>query len=89
MLLAAYELSQKTYRTAMPPLVKHEELEALYPQIRSALTLLEYFPMGGRDLEAKIMLNFKHLFGRAGLTEWELKMSRGICSQIEKKRMKK
>jgi tRNA C32,U32 (ribose-2'-O)-methylase TrmJ len=31
------------------------------------------------------MKNLKYLIGRAGLTEWELKMLHGICSQIEKK----
>jgi tRNA C32,U32 (ribose-2'-O)-methylase TrmJ len=38
-----------------------------------------------KDLEAKTMLNLKHLIGRAGLTDWELNMLYGICSQIEKK----
>jgi len=31
------------------------------------------------------MRNVKHLIGRAGLTEWELKMLRGICTQVEKR----
>ncbi|MDP2753637.1 MAG: hypothetical protein Q8P40_04520, partial [Nitrospirota bacterium] len=81
----AYELSHKTYKTEAPVLAKHEELETLYKHINSALNLLEYLPRGNRDLEAKIIRNLKHLIGRAGLTDWELKMLHGICSQIEDK----
>jgi len=33
----------------------------------------------------KIMRNLKHLIGRTGLTDWELRMLYGICSQAEKK----
>ena len=84
-LLVAYELSQKTYRTEAPKLVEHEELELLHHHIHSALRFLEYTPRGDRDLEIRIMRNLRHLLGRAGLTGWELKMLRGICAQIEKK----
>jgi tRNA C32,U32 (ribose-2'-O)-methylase TrmJ len=31
------------------------------------------------------MRNLNHLIGRAGLTDWELKMFHGMCSQVEKK----
>lgn len=84
-LLVTYELSQKTYKKEAPALVRHEELETLYRHIHSALNLLEYIPRGNRDLETKIMRNLRHLIGRAGLTDWELKMLHGICSQFEKK----
>src|SRR4030042_1329122 len=84
-LLVAYELSQKTYKTDVPALVKHEELDLLYRHINSTLRLLEYVPRGTNDLEMKIMKNLKHLIGRAGLTEWELKMAHGICAQVERK----
>lgn len=84
-LLVAYELSQKTYKTDIPGLVEHGELETLYRHLRSTLKLLEYIPRGSRDLEMRIMRNLKHLFGRSGLTDWEFKMLHGICSQIEKK----
>jgi len=84
-LLVAYELSRKTYKTEVPALVKHEELDLLYKKIQSTLELLEYIPRGDRDLEKKIVRNLKHLIGRAGLTDWELKMLQGICSQIERK----
>jgi len=84
-LLVAYELSRETYKTTAPVLSTHEELERLYDRIRSTLLLLEYIPRGDRDLEKAIMRNIKHLIGRAGLTDWELKMLHGICSQIEKR----
>jgi TrmH family RNA methyltransferase len=84
-LLVAYELSRKTYKPEVPALVKHEELDLLYKKIQSTLELLEYIPRGDRELEKKIMRNLKHLIGRAGLTDWELKMLQGICSQIERK----
>jgi tRNA C32,U32 (ribose-2'-O)-methylase TrmJ len=38
-----------------------------------------------RDLETRIMRNLKHLIGRTGLTDWELKMAYSICSQVDKK----
>jgi TrmH family RNA methyltransferase len=84
-LIVAYELSQKAYKTSSPVFVKHGEAEALYKHIHSTLKLLEYIPRGDRDLESKIMRNIKHLIGRAGLTDWELNMLHGVCSQIEKR----
>jgi len=84
-LLVAYELSQKTYKADAPELVTHEQLRQLYAHIESTLKLLDYIPRGDKDLEMRIMRNLRHLFGRAGLTGWELKMMRGICTQIERK----
>lgn len=84
-LLTAYELSRGTYMAEAPKLVERRELEMLYRHIRSTLKLLEYIPRGNRDLEMRIMRNLKQLIGRAGLTEWELKMLRGLCTRIEKK----
>ena len=84
-LLVAYELSHKTCKTEAPALVKHKELEDLYTRIRKTLRLLEYIPRGDRDLEKKIMRNLKHFIGRAGLTEWEMNLIYGICTQVERK----
>ena len=84
-LLVAYELGQKTYKATSPELVKRAELETLYSHIQSTLKLLDYIPRGNRDLETRIMRNLKHLLGRAGLTDWELRMLYGICSHVEKK----
>lgn len=96
-LIVAYELSRSEYRTQNEGegtedrrevecrLVSHEELTSLYKRIAETLKLLEYIPRGDRNLEKKIMLNLKRFIGRAGITDWELKMLHGICSQIEKK----
>ena len=84
-LLVAYELSRKTYKAAFPELVSKEALEDVYRHIEATLSLLDYSPRGDNDLEKTIMRNLKHLIGRAGLTEWELKMIHGLCTQVEKR----
>jgi TrmH family RNA methyltransferase len=66
-------------------LVSHGEVDHLYVRISAALELLEYIPRGHKNLREKIIANLKHFIGRAGLTEWELNMLQGICTQIEKK----
>jgi TrmH family RNA methyltransferase len=65
-------------------LADHEDVRALYKRISRALELLEYIPKGDRNIEKKILANLKHFIGRAGLTEWELKMLYGLCWQVEK-----
>jgi TrmH family RNA methyltransferase len=67
-----------------PGLAGHGEISDLYDRISHALELLEYIPRGDRNIRKKIMANLKHFIGRAGLTEWELKMLYGLCHQIEK-----
>lgn len=93
-MIIAYELSRAEFRhsPAGTPaegnrarLVHHEELAALYVRINDVLKILEYIPRGNRDLGAKIMKNLKHFIGRAGITDWELKMLHGIITQIERK----
>jgi tRNA C32,U32 (ribose-2'-O)-methylase TrmJ len=64
-------------------LVRHDELALLYARISETLKMLEYIPIGDRDIEKKIMANLKHFIGRAGITEWELNMLHGICTRIE------
>ena len=68
-----------------PKLADHKELSYLYERWEEALTLLGYSLRGDRNLRKKIMLNMKHCFGRAGLTDYELKMFRGILSRIKEK----
>jgi TrmH family RNA methyltransferase len=84
-MLVAYELSRKTYKTAWPELVAREEFDPLYARIQSTIELLEYVPRGDSSLEKTIMRNLKHFIGRAGLTEWETKMIHGLCTQVEKR----
>jgi TrmH family RNA methyltransferase len=90
-LIVAYELFMADYRSSSKsakgaePLISHEELTTLYGRISDTLKLLEYFPLGERDLEKKMMMNLKHFIGRAGITEWEMNMLHGICTRIERK----
>jgi len=72
-------------RVRWQELADREETGSLYRRIGDTLKMLEYIPRGDRNLEDKIIRNFKHFVGRAGMTRWELKMLHGICSQIEKK----
>jgi TrmH family RNA methyltransferase len=66
-------------------LVTHDDMVKLYEHMTDVLRQLDYIPRGDRNLEKKIMSNLKYFIGRAGLTDWELNMVRGILSQIEKK----
>jgi TrmH family RNA methyltransferase len=93
-LITAYELSKVEFRAhplhpspypSSAALAVHEDIRALYKRISRALELLDYIPKGDRNLEKKILANLKHFIGRAGLTEWELKMLYGLCWQVEKK----
>jgi len=82
-MLVAYELSQKTYKTSLPGLVDRGKLDPFFEKIESTIRLLQFIPRGDADLEKKILKNLKHLIGRSGLTEWELQMLYGICTQVE------
>lgn len=88
-LIIAYELSAAQHRIHNPAkgtiLVNQQELDYFYRRIQETLHHLEYFPERGRDIQKKMIQNLKHFISRAGLTEWELKMFHGICSQINKK----
>lgn len=85
-LLVAYELMRcediKDYHMERQFLVDHAELEKLYERINKVLKKTGYIPENP-DIEKSIMNNFKHLFGRTGLTFWELKMIHGLITHIE------
>ena len=66
-------------------LVNQEKMKVLYSRITDILEQLEYLPSCNTILEAKIMQNLKYFISRAGITDREMKMLYGICSQIEKK----
>ena len=84
-MLVAYEIAQNEFTAESPRFVDQKKRTVLYEHLKSTLKLLEYIPRGNRDIETKIMKNLKGLIGRTGLTEWEFRMLRGICVQIEKK----
>ncbi len=97
-LIIAYELSKygeaagcsfrkKRYDNSalITNLKAYEEISVLYERISRVLELLEYIPRGDRNLMENIIVSLKHFIGRAGITEKELNMIQGICTQIEKK----
>ncbi|MBI5097763.1 MAG: RNA methyltransferase [Nitrospirae bacterium] len=87
-LIIAYELSNAGHRTEVTPfpgLLNHKELSPLFERIEKTLTELGYIRQSDKNLRKKIIQNLKHFIGRAGLTDWELKMFHGICSKIKKK----
>jgi len=99
-MIIAYELSKAGYikkepgkiskvhhatEFSFPGLVTHKELAALYEKMEKVLEMLDYVPRGDENLGKKISQNLKHFIGRSGLTDLELKMFHGICSQIKKK----
>ena len=104
-LIIAYELSKyweiakdlpdsrrkKKYDNAalVEGLKAHGEIAALYERIAHVLELLEYVPRGDRNMIKNITVNIKHFIGRAGITEKEINMLQGICTQIENKVVKK
>lgn len=67
----------------------HGELTSLYERMTRVLELLEYVPRGDRNLIKNITVSIKHFLGRAGITEKEMNMLQGICTQIEKKVVKR
>lgn len=82
-MLTAYELGRVGRRSASPPLASDREVRVLLSRVRQTLEVLGYGRSGSRDLGADILLNIRRLIGRAGVTEWELRMIRGLCRRIE------
>lgn len=88
-MLTAYELNKASAQKEIPELLPQSEMRRLFKRIKNILNLLEYLPQGDRDLEEDIMQNIRKLLNRAGLTEWEMNMLHGLCTQVEKKIQKK
>jgi len=84
-ILIAHELNKVSAEKEVPELLAQSELSRLFKRIKNILDLLEYLPQGDRDLKEDIMQNIRQLFNRAGLTEWEMNMLHGLCTQIERK----
>lgn len=87
-LIVAYELMRceeiKDFHMQRQFYVDQQELKKLYERLFTVLKKIGYIPEDP-DLEKRIMNNFRHLFGRTGLTFWELKLLHGLCSHIEEK----
>ena len=82
-MLVAYELAYMKLpkgKGTMSPFVTKEEMDFLFKRVHKTLDIIGYYG----DTETKTMRGIKHLIGRAGLTEWEMNLLHGVCSQIEK-----
>ncbi|UCG78563.1 MAG: RNA methyltransferase [Nitrospirota bacterium] len=83
-LLVAYELAQsEPSGTNAERLLEQGEIQPVYDRIEHVLKLLGYLARGDRDMDDRIVKNVRHIISRAGLTDWELNMIYGICTQIE------
>jgi tRNA/rRNA methyltransferase len=80
--IVAYELSKgNPVLPAEPtrPMADGQSLEELYAHLEEAFAQINLFPHGNND---HVMRHFRHLFGRARLTEQEVAVLRGLAQQI-------
>ena len=66
-------------------MLENREVQRLFRRIPKTLRSLGYARAGDKDLPAEIARHLKKLLGRSGLTEWELNMLLGLCTQVERK----
>lgn len=87
-MIVAYELMRcedlKDYHMERQFYIDQTELNRFYNRLHNVLKKIGYIP-DNSDIERRIINNFKHLFGRTGLTFWELKLLHGLISHIEEK----
>lgn len=85
-LIVAYELmrceERQDFHMERQFYIEQQQLRKLYERMHKVLKKSGYIP-DNADIEQRIMNNFRHLFGRTGLTFWELKMLHGLFSHIE------
>jgi len=62
-----------------------EKLDEMYSHLERTLRRLDYGERGGDYLLRTIMRNMRRIFGRTALVDKELRMLRGIFTQIEKR----
>lgn len=88
-MIVAYELSRIGAREKAPPLAANREVQRLFRRIPKTLRSLGYSRAGDKDLPAEIARHLKKLIGRSGLTEWELNMLLGLCTQADRRLQEK
>jgi len=85
-LITAYELMRceelKDYHIERQFYVDQSELNKLYERLYQVFKKIGYISEN-RDIENRLINNFRHFFGRTGLTFWELKLLHGLCTHIE------
>ena len=84
-MIVAYELVRAGTREKVPPLLENRGVRRLFRRIPQTLRSLGYARAGDKDLSAEIARHLQKLLGRSGLTEWELNMLLGLCTQVERK----
>lgn len=78
--LVAYELaSRRAVAAPAEPAAAHESREAMYAQLEDALVSIGFLH---RDTVAPMMRRIRRALGRAGLTEGEVRIFRGMARQV-------
>lgn len=82
-LLVTYELSLLPGTDDTELLVGMNEVLPFLDRVYDIVRNLGYASRGSRDIEESIMNNLRRIIGRAGLTDWELNMLRGLATKVE------
>jgi len=82
-LLVAYELSMLPGSDDTEFLIGMKEVLPFLDRVYEIVRNLGYASRGSRDIEESIMNNIRRIIGRAGLTDWELNMLRGLATKVE------
>lgn len=82
-LLVAHELSLLPGTDDTELLVGMNEVLPFLDRVENIVRNLGYASRGSRDIEESIMKNIRRIIGRAGLTDWELNMLRGLATKVE------
>jgi TrmH family RNA methyltransferase len=84
-MIVAYELSRVVTQEKPSLMVENRQIQRLFRRLPKILKTLGYGRAGDKDLASEITRRLKRLVGRSGLTEWELNMLLGLCTQVERK----
>jgi len=76
----------KGNKTRYDALANVDQLDGMYGHLHDALDYLGFFGTNNPDI---VMRRLKGLFNRAGTTQRELSIVRGICSAIQDKKIKR
>jgi tRNA/rRNA methyltransferase len=79
-LVADIHQSAESGPRAAPEPAPQSEVEALMSHLRTSLTTIGFLDPQSPQ---RILRKFRRLFGRAGITENEVKILRGMCRQME------
>ncbi|MCX8028068.1 MAG: RNA methyltransferase [Thermodesulfovibrionales bacterium] len=66
-------------------LANQMDIETVFQRLDILLSRLDYGKKGTIDMKQRIVINFRRIFNRAGLTNWEVDMFLGLISRILEK----